>query len=440
MQVAPEQIPDAPIRPRPGGLRTAIGLSILAAATVAFGLIGDAAGLGLGTPLPPFFATWAPDLSDASLLWLPLFVLALVLALPLSRGVGSPLVFVIAVTGTGLLARLTLAASRDGVDGWYGMFGLDPEAANEYLPALPALDLGLGTFLDRFAELSPSLPIHPSAHPPGTLLLLDGLGIETAEGMAALVVVVGMLAVPLTYLLARRLDYEEGRARAAALLLAFSPAAMIYGVSSADALFMTLGLLAAVGLVAGGAGSRAWGALALAIASFFSWALLAIGAFATLLVAQREGLGRAALLAAAIAAALVAFYLGLYAASGYDPLGVLAAASEAYELGISNARPWTYWVFGSPVAFGVALGLPIAWYAARALGTGNEVAVALVAIVAVAALLGFSKAETERIWLFMAPLACLAAAAIVPRRRLPAVTVLLAAQAVAMELTLETVW
>jgi hypothetical protein len=178
----------------------------------------------------------------------------------------------------------------------------------------------------------------------------------------------------------------------------------------------------------------------LAVVSFFSWAPLAIGAFATLLVAQREGLRRAALLAAAIAAALLAFYLGLYAASGYDPLGVLAAASEAYELGISNARPWAYWVLGAPVAFGVALGLPIAWYAARALGIGHEVAVALAAIIAIAALLGFSKAETERIWLFMAPLACLAAAAIVPRRRLRAVIVLLAVQAVAMELTLETVW
>jgi hypothetical protein len=258
--------------------------------------------------------------------------------------------------------------------------------------------------------------------------------------MAALVIVAGMLAVPLTYLLGRRLEFEDGRARAAALLLAFSPAAMSYGVSSADAMFMTRGLLAAFGLVAGGAGTRALGSLVLAVVSFFSWALLAIGAFATLLVAQREGLRRAALLAAAIAAALLAFYLGLYAASGYDPLGVLAAASEAYELGISNARPWAYWVLGAPVAFGVALGLPIAWYAARALGIGHEVAVALAAIIAIAALLGFSKGETERIWLFMAPLACLAAAAIVPRRRLPAVIVLLAVQAVAMELTLETVW
>ena len=45
----------------------------------------------------------------------------------------------------------------------------------------------------------------------------------------------GILAVPLTYWLARRLDMEEGRARVAAAMLAFSPGAMIYGVASADA-------------------------------------------------------------------------------------------------------------------------------------------------------------------------------------------------------------
>ena len=55
----------------------------------------------------------------------------------------------------------------------------------------------------------------------------------------------------------------------------------------------------------------------------------------------------------------------------------MRAAGEAYDLGISNARPYLFWLFGSPVAFAVALGLPTAWYAARALGTGNDAALAL---------------------------------------------------------------
>jgi hypothetical protein len=338
------------------------------------------------------------------------------------------------------VARLALAASRDGVGAWHSVFGSDPEAANEYLPALPALHLGVGHFLDRFAELAPSLPIHPSAHPPGLLLLLDGLGIDGPRGMAALVIGAGIATVPLTYALARQLDLEAGRARTAALLVAFSPAMMIYGVASADALFATLGVAVAVPLVASGLAARAAGAAGLAVASFFSWALLAIGAFCAVVVALREGVRSAVKLAIGVAVALVVFYGLLYAATGYDPLGVLAAAHEAYELGISNARPWAYWVLGSPVAFFIALGLPTSWYAARALGTGADVAVGLAVIVVAASVLGFSKAETERIWLFMAPLACVAAAQLVPRHRVGAVLVLLAAQAALAELTLETIW
>ena len=47
-----------------------------------------------------------------------------------------------------------------------------------------------------------------------------------------------------------------------------------------------------------------------------------------------------------------------YAATGFDPIGAIRAAGEAYDLGISNARPYAFWLFGSPVAFAVALGLP----------------------------------------------------------------------------------
>ncbi len=429
-----------PIRPRPGGTTTALALAAVALLVVSTGLIGDAAGLGLGTPLPPFFATWEPSLELSALPWIALFAICVVAAFPLARGSGGPISFLVSITAIGLLARLALAASRDGIDSWYSVFGRDPEAANEYLPALPALGLGLGDFLDRFAEIAPSLPIHPSAHPPGLLLLTDALGISGSRGFAALVIVAGFAAVPLTYLAARRLDLGEGRARAGALMLAFSPAAMLYGVASADALFATLGIAAALLLVAGGAASRIAGMIALAVASFFSWALLAVGAFAVLVVAQREGLRRGALIAAGSGVTVLALYGLLYAISGYDPIGVLNSARAAYDLGISNARPWAFWVLGSPVAFFVAVGLPISWYAARSLGIASPIAVSLAAVVAASALLGFSKAETERIWLFMAPLACLAAAVVIPRERVPLVIGLLAAQALAVELTLETIW
>ena len=67
-------------------------------------------------------------------------------------------------------------------------------------------------------------------------------------------------------------------------------------------------------------------------------------------------------------------------------------------------------------------------------------AVALAAVVVAASVLGFTKAETERIWLFLVPFACVAAAPVLRPRRLAPVLGALAAQALAVELLLFTVW
>jgi hypothetical protein len=140
------------------------------------------------------------------------------------------------------------------------------------------------------------------------------------------------------------------------------------------------------------------------------------------------------------AVAVAGSYALLYAATGFDPIGTVQAASDAYFLGIASVRPYEYWLFGSPVAAFVAMGVPLAWYALRAVGRGEPAAVALAGIVAVAALLGFTKAETERIWLFMVPLAAVSAASVLPLSRLKLVLAGLAAQALAVELTLWTIW
>jgi hypothetical protein len=137
---------------------------------------------------------------------------------------------------------------------------------------------------------------------------------------------------------------------------------------------------------------------------------------------------------------LAAVYGVLYAATGFDPIGSIRAAGDAYALGISNARPYLFWLFGSPVAFAVALGIPTAWYAARALGNGEAAAIALAVIVTISVIVGLTKAETERIWLFMGPLAAVAAATLLPLRRMPLICALLVAQALATQVLLDTVW
>jgi methylthioxylose transferase len=423
------------------GIRTAVSLTVVGLLTVAFGLVYRATGGGLGTALPPFFAHWEPHVDAYALIGVPVVALSVLASLSLLRSRSDAVAFGVAIFAVALGARLGVSLIRDGADGWYAIFGSDPEAANEYLPALPALDsLGLHTFLDRFAELSPTLPIHPSAHPPGLLVLLDLTGIESAKAFAALVILIGAAATPLTYALARRVGVEEDRSRAAAVLIAFSPAALLYGVLSTDAMFATLGLAAACLLVGSGVGSWLLGAAALAVASFFSWALLAIGAFAAVFQLLRRGLGPAIGMALVVAAIIAVAYAALYAATGFDPIGSVRAAGDAYDLGIANARPYLFWLFGSPVAFAVAVGLPTAWFAARALGSGNEVAIGLAAIIVASVLIGLTKAETERIWLFMGPLAAVAAATLVPVRRMPLIVGVLVAQALATQILLDTIW
>jgi hypothetical protein len=125
---------------------------------------------------------------------------------------------------------------------------------------------------------------------------------------------------------------------------------------------------------------------------------------------------------------------------GYDPIAALKATDGVYRHGIAHMRPFAYWVFGSPVAWGIALGLPIAAAVLRAVAGRDPAALALVAVVLVGAALGYTKAETERIWLAFVPLACVAAARVLPARGLRAALLLLVAQAVAVELLFDTIW
>jgi methylthioxylose transferase len=399
------------------------------AATFAAGLLLDARGESLGTPRPPLLFDVHVQATAYALLAAGLLGAGIVLAPRLSTL--APLPYAAALLALALVLRLAVGAARTGPGGWDAPFDESFEAKNEYLPALPALEDGTRWFLDRFAELVPALPAHAGGHPPGLLLTLHWLGIDTPEAAAALVIGAGALAVPLTYALARALLVED-RARVAGLLAAFAPATTLYGVTSADAAFAAIGAAVAVLLVT----RPLAGAAALAVASFFSYALLAIGAWAALVKARGGGVR----IVLACAAALVAFYAALHALTGFDPPGVLAATHDLYESSVARLRPYAFWLFGSPAAFLAFLGLPLTWYAAAAAGARNPAALALAAVIVVSAVAGFTKAETERIWLMYVPLACVAAAAVLPARRLPLVLAALAAQTLAVELLFGTVW
>jgi methylthioxylose transferase len=414
-----------------------------AATTVATGLSVRAAGGRLGTALPPFVGPWAPRLGALAAVSVAVLAIGTFAAPLAARRLRSPLAFAAALFVLALAFGLALNLARSGTRGWYAIFDTGPqgsfEAKWEYLPGLPALSYGAHFFLDRFAELVPALPVNVAGHPPGLLLTLHALGIRSPRAMAALCIGTGALTAPLAYDLGRSLGDEE-RGRTAGLLTAFAPSLLLFGVTSADYLYATLGAAAACLLVRQRAAARGAGAALLAVAAFFSWLLLAIAAWAALVVLVREGGRRAAQLAAACALAVLALNGGLAAWTGYDPIGALRSTHAVYGNSLASVRPYAFWAFGSPTAWLVMLGLPTAVMALRSLSRRDPAALALAAIVVAAAVLGFTKAETERIWLPFVPLACVAAAASIDLGRVRPLLWALAAQALAVELLFYTIW
>ena len=418
-----------------------LGLALLAAGTVAYGVSRDLGGVVLGAPHPPFIAAWDPRLHPAAAAAVALLAAAVLGAPRLLAPRVGPRAFALAAFAGTLVLRLALAVLRDGPAAWSRVFDVtrSGEAKNEYLAGLPALRYGTRFFLDRFAELAPSLPVHVAGHPPGLMVLIGELGVDTPARLAALCIVAGAASAPLTYVLARGLTTER-TARVAALLVGMAPGALQYGATSADALYLSLGLAAAWGLTSPRRAARAAGAAGLAVASFFAWSLLAVGAWAALAVWLRGERRRALELAALCVLAVGALYAALAALFGFDAIGALRATGEVYRLGVASMRPYAFWLFGSPVAFLLGLGLPIAWLAARGLGRGDRLAVAIWVVIAISAMLGFTKAETERIWLFYAPYVCLAAAPLVTRQGLVPLLALLAGQGLLAEALFGTPW
>jgi hypothetical protein len=407
--------------------------------TVAVGLwLARHDGRELGVPYPPFIGRWDPAITAWAVVAAGLVALAVWGAPRLLDA--PPAAFAAAVFLLTLGLRLALAAASRGADEWSRVF--DPasfEGSNEYLPALTALRYGPGFFLDRFAELVPALPVHAAGHPPGLLLVMDTFGITTPGRLAALCIAGGALVAPLAYAVGRQV-LDERQARLAGLLTATAPSVLLFGATSADALYASLGLLAAWPLASSRPVPRAAGAVVLALASLFAWSLLAIAAWAALLAWRRRGVKDALGLGVLCAGALLVVHGALAGLSGFDPIGTLRATEQVYRFGIAGERPYWFWLLGSPTAFLLLLGLPVAWLALRALVRADDAAIAILGVIAIAAVAGFTKAEVERIWLCFAPLVCIAAAAGLQERHVRPVLAVLGAQALVWEVLWNTVW
>lgn len=415
----------------------------LAAGVIAVGVSIQATG-ELGVPTPPFVMEWEPRMQP--------WGLAAALAVLAGLVWGAPRVLVLrpsgafagAVFAIALGVALAINAARSGTLSFYEVFDLGPrghwEAGNEILAGLPAFSYGPRFFLDRFAELVPSQPVHQAGHPPGLPLFIHLVGIDTAKELAALCIAALAGIAPATYALGRALGAGERTARRAALLACASPVLILFGVTSPDAIFALVGAIAAALLCSERRGLQAAGAAVLAVGSFLSWALLALGAWAFFVAWARRGPREALLLGAGCGVAVLAFQGAMAGLYGYDPIGTLQATGEVYRAGIASIRPYEFWVLGSPVAYVVTAGPPLAaaWLLAGA--RRSAPALALLAVIVLSAVLGFTKAEVERIWLQFTPMLCVSAALVIDDRRMRAVLAALGAQALATSLLFSTVW
>jgi hypothetical protein len=369
----------------------ALGLAV-AALTVLVGQAIKAGGGQLGAFFPPFYIHWAPHVGHLAVVSVATALGAAALTPRWIQRARRPPLVAAGLFGLALALGVSLNIARGGFHELWAIFGGpngSPEATNEYLLGLPALSHGIAYYVAHFPALFPSLPQKATGNPPGPLVALHLLGITTPGALAALCIGTGALTAPLAYDLGRTLGGEE-RGRVAGVLTAFSPSLLLWGVTSADYVFATLGLAAACLLVRERFRFRAMGALAAAAATFFCWLLFAIPAWAVLVVLRRDGPRHAVALASVCALAMVSVYGALALGLGYDPFAALSATAAVYRDGIAHVRPYTYWVFGSPVAWGIALGLPIAWAWLRAVATRDPAALALAAIVVVGAVLGFT--------------------------------------------------
>lgn len=414
-----------------------VGVAVLIAACAAAGYELPRHGVKLGAPAPPFYAFPHPLLTW----WTPAAAAAtigLAAAAPLLLRAAAGW-WLAGCTAVALAARIALNTGRYGphelVRPLVGRIG-----SHDYLSTVPQFLAAPTAYMRTFPHrILHGLPIHPSAHPPGATLLLAALDRAGAPGpwpAAALILVVGAAATPLVYLLGRSVAGER-EARLATLAWAFAPTVLLESATSMDAVFATAAVGAAVLLLRG---RRIAAGVTAAGCSFLSYALpaAAVWACAVLLLRGRRREALAASVAVGVLA--VAGYAALWLATGYDPLAAYAATKDHYEHGISQFRPYWYWLAGDPAAFLAGLGIPVAFAYARALGARTAPAVALAAVVLLAAASGFSKAEVERIWQFLVPLAVVAAAAELGRLSPRTLLVALAGQAVAVEVLFGTTW
>jgi hypothetical protein len=341
----------------------------------------------------------------------------------------------------GLLAafsgwQIAIAVSVALIDG-----GLDtlwqPYRVNyrsDYIGAVERID-SPRHFLRDYARLMPELPLHCRHHPPGGPLLLWTVAVVFAPGpfTASLVtILIAGLAAPAVYLLAREV-LDEAPARLAAGLFLLAPNVVCYSATCMDAVFMVPLVWSFYFLWHGQRGQPLLyglgGGMAASLASLltFSVSFVALWSVVLLLTAafDRTRLRNTVLTLSVALITALAFYLLLFAWSGYEPLAVLRQAFAGQDevmkgRGHNSLRQSAHFAVGNLFAFLFCSGLPVVWLWAtqtvrEARGsTASSARWLLLSFVLTLLLVDLAPLytlETERIWIFLVGFLAIGAAA-----------------------------
>jgi hypothetical protein len=425
------------MRRHPDAAAAGLALALFAVAAITGALL-FLAGHPVYASAAPLFAHWLPHVGPGTPLAAGMVVAVCAYGPRLAAGLSWRLLSVVAY-----LSAVAWMLSLALVDGWNRGLTERLTTVPEYLHEVPGITdvpATLAGFTDRILDFQPdSWTTHVSGHPPGALLFfvaLDriGLGGGAWAGLACVLAGAAIaVAVPHTV----RTLGTDADARATVPFLVLFPGAVWVG-ASADGLFAGV-TATGVALLASGAVRRSpirllGGGVLLGLGCYLSYGLVLMAAVATaVLVIGRAGLWRS-LWAVAGAAAVVAGFTatGFWWFTGYT------LVIERYYQGIATDRPYAYWVWANmavlvvsagpaaaPVLRRVALRCrkPVAeLWATRRLPDLRPYAGALLAASGLAAIVaadlsGYSKAETERIWLPFAVWLLAGAGLLPPERR-----------------------
>jgi methylthioxylose transferase len=457
--------------PSPAGARPASGRPVLQATAVtagclvAVGLVGTLSmrhfgGVPFSVPSWPWYHSW-----PSYLFWRPaLDPRAAVVALPVALAACAGLLALartervtrgLRLAGS-LVAVAALALAVAALAGGPAAWAVPLAFAGEYPGAVGQVG-PVPTFLGEFPSRVPTLPDFAAQHPPFATVfyvLVDRVwaGLDAA---ALATVAAGCLGLLVAAGLARDELGERGE-RVAVLCWALAPVTVLYVATSADAMWAPV--LAGSALAADrGLQRRSWswtlaGGVLLWLASMLTFAaalVLPFLAVRALAVRAASGWGWVLRWAAATSAVVLGLAGLLWAATGYDVVGAVAAVDDFWSHAPgTEQRVWWVWIFGDLIAFAVICGFPLtAAVVARLAAVLRERAwgsfeAATAATLLAAACWGHTRGEVERMWQFLVPFAMVVAARQLLRWRasLPLVAGLLLGQALAIQVLFYTRW